>query len=93
MMKRAWFALILSLTWLPYVSAEEPVYFADANLKAAVEEELWLTNPTPTDMLRLTSLRANDRGISSLSGLEYATNLDTVELTFNKISSISPRQV
>ena len=36
--------------------AEEPVYFADPNLEAAVEEELGIPNPTPTDMLALTSL-------------------------------------
>ena len=39
--------------------AEEPVYFADASLKAAVEEALGVTNPTPTDMLRLTDLSAD----------------------------------
>ena len=32
---------------------ESPVYFADTNLKAAVEETLGITNPTPTDMFGL----------------------------------------
>jgi hypothetical protein len=36
--------------------AEDPVYFPDANLKAAVESALGISNPTPTDMLSLTSL-------------------------------------
>ena len=40
------------------VMAEDPVYFADANLKAAVESELGITDPTPTDMLALTILDA-----------------------------------
>ena len=31
--------------------AEDPVYFPDANLKAIVEEALWISDPTPSDML------------------------------------------
>ncbi|MCP4641136.1 MAG: hypothetical protein GY851_11915 [bacterium] len=38
--------------------AEDPVYFADAKLKALVETKLGVTDPTPTDMLDLTSLFA-----------------------------------
>ena len=41
--------------------AEDPVYFADANLKAAVESELGISDPTPTDMLLLTDLSASSR--------------------------------
>lgn len=55
--------------------AEDPVYFADSNLKATVEAELGITNPTPTDMLGLTYLLASYDGIFDLTGLEYATNL------------------
>ena len=55
--------------------AEDPVYFADANLKAAVESELGISNPTPTDMLLLSTLDANMCGITDLTGIEYATNL------------------
>ena len=45
-------------------SPEEPVYFADANLKAAVEDALGVTNPTPVDMLELTDLHADRRDIN-----------------------------
>ena len=67
-MKRVLVAVILSLTWFPYVSAEEPVNFADPRLKQIVEGELWVNNPTPTDMLELTSLTARGAGISDLGG-------------------------
>jgi len=78
-------AIFLSgLTW-----AEEPVHFTDLNLKAAVEEALWISDPTATDMLGLTSLTANDVGISDLTGLEHATNLVALELTTNRIGDIS----
>jgi len=71
--------------------AEEPGYFPDANLKAAVEAALGKTNPTPTDMLGLTSLIANSKGITNLTGLEYATNLTVLSLCYNhSIMDISP---
>ena len=75
---------------LPSVSrAEDPVTFADPNLQAAVEAELGVSNPTPTDMLALTQLEANEQGITELIGLEYAVNLKDVDLSFNQISDIS----
>ena len=61
---------VFSLLWFGMASAEEPVYFADARLKTAVEEELWVSNPTPTDMLELTYLSAGSLEIESLVGLE-----------------------
>ncbi len=69
--------------------AEDPVYFADANLKAAVESALGISDPTPTDMLSLTNLNANDRGIVDLTGIEHATNLTYLWLYYNQISDIS----
>ena len=46
--------VLISLTSAAAVLAEDPVYFPDANLKAAVEQALGKTDPTPTDMLTLT---------------------------------------
>lgn len=89
-MKRVWFALALSLVWVVCAWAEEPVQFGDARLKEAVEDALWVSDPTPSDMLELTELDAGSMEIESLVGLEYATNLTSVELTFNHISDISP---
>ena len=88
-------SLILAcVIWLTVVvvQAEDPVYFADADLKSHVEWQLNL-DPTPTDMLRLKGLSAfgeSDSRIVSLTGLEYATNLVNVALWDNHISDISP---
>ena len=86
----------MSMVWVVVLAvagsaaAEDPVYFSDENLKAAVEAALWISDPTPTDMLELTSFTASSRGITSLTGLEYATNLYRLQLTYNRISNISP---
>ena len=66
------------------------VVFADANLKAAVEGELGVSNPTPKHMLGLTFLNAGGMGIADLTGLEYGVNLTTLHLWDNQIIDISP---
>jgi len=48
---------------------EDPVYFADSILKARVEAQLGVTNPTAADMEFLKELIAPGRGISDLAGL------------------------
>ena len=66
----------------------------DANLRAAIEQELGLPSGaliTEEDMRRLTSLDTlSTRGISNLTGLEYATNLKGLYLFDNAIVDISP---
>jgi hypothetical protein len=71
--------------------AEESVHFEDATLKALVEEVLWVDNPTPSDMLGFTYLDARGLNIASVTGLEYAKNLYTLELGDNQdIADVSP---
>ena len=86
-------AIVLTLFGLLALSkvaiAEEPVYFPDANLKAAVERELGMPDPTPIDMLLLTSLDARSSEIIDLTGIEYASNLTSLDLRSNQISDIS----
>lgn len=90
--------VVLSFLCLVQVAfAEEPVYFADPLLKDAVERYLWITDPTPSDMLGLTELRREgdwdfEEGdaITDLTGLEYATNLRTLHLRLNRIGDLSP---
>ena len=89
MKKTLFLALILTFEASGRALSEEPVYFADANLKAAVEQALGVTNPTPNDMLRLTLLSGNNHGIADLTGLEYAANLRLLYLYDNKIRDIS----
>ncbi len=82
---------------------EDTVYFADPILKALVEAQLGVTNPTIADMVFLKELSAAGRGISDLTGLEYAMNLSSLnlgelfyywvwppELRTNQIQDISP---
>jgi len=88
-MKNFIFLLVLLLS-VNLVWAEYPVYFADVNLQSAVEEELGITDPTPTDMLNLTYLDASNRGISDLTGIEWAVNLQDIRMGKNSITDISP---
>ena len=69
--------------------AEDPVNFPDAALKAAVEDALWVLDPTPSDMLGLTELSCVNQSVTDIKGLEYAENLQRLNLRFNRISSIS----
>jgi hypothetical protein len=88
--------LIIILAWAGQLIAEDPVDIPDAVLKAAIEEKLQILDPTPTDMRDLTSLRnimgfsAQSQGIDDLTGLEYATNLQHLDLRLNQITDLSP---
>ena len=75
---------VLLITHLPQIAS-----FADAHLKAAVENTLRITDPTPTDMLSLTSFYVGYDEIMDLTGIQYATNLMNLLLPFNQISDIS----
>jgi len=88
---------LLSLCLIQVALAEEPVHFPDPLLKEAVERYLWISDPTPSDMLDLTELSREgdwdfeeDDAITDLTGLEYATNLRTLHLRLNLIGDISP---
>lgn len=84
-------AYVLSATaiWSVAAAAEEPVHFSDARLEAAVEASLGKLDPTPADMLSLTSLSAAREGICDLGGIEYAANLTDLDLYENPISGLS----
>jgi Leucine-rich repeat (LRR) protein len=75
---------------------EEPVYFGDLKVKTGVENALGIPDPTPTDMLDLIELNLSgdinrqDTWIEDLTGLEYATNLQSLNLCLNGFDSIAP---
>jgi internalin A len=81
---------ILVLSISSFGSAGAPVDFVDANLEAAVEAQLGVSDPSPEDMLDLTTLHAQQAGISNLAGIEHAANLTELHLWENQISDISP---
>ena len=84
------FCLLSLVLFNAAMASAQGVYFANANLKWAVERELGITDPTADDMLALTYLDANNEGISDLAGLEYGVNLTSLSLRDNRqISDIS----
>ena len=72
----------------------EAVYIPDANLRAVIEEALGKATGAPItaeEMATLVNLRtAEAKGISDLTGLEFATNLRNLNIGSNSISDLSP---
>ena len=70
------------------------VEIPDPNLRQLIREALSLPEAVPftqQQMLRLTELHAGgNRGITNLTGLEYATNIRFLRLYLNPIVDISP---
>ncbi len=69
------------------------VYLVDPNLRAIINKTLGkdsMDTLTRGDMAGLTSLTAENMGISDLTGLEWATNLTFADLQNNNITSIAP---
>jgi len=81
-------AVVLSVSGL--VFAQPPVHFDDANLKAAVEAKLGVSDPTAADMLGLTVLDGESLLITDITGLEFGANLTGLYLQHNRISDLSP---
>lgn len=67
-------------TWMP-----------DKNLQQAVQTTLGAKVPlTQANMSKLTQANFTSANISNLKGLEYATNLQRLDLTDNTITDVSP---
>ena len=65
----------------------------DANLRAAIEDALGKTRSatiTDAEMKTLRELKVPRAEISDLTGLEFATNLEVLQLWTNKVADISP---
>ena len=75
------------------VEFDATVDIPDPNLRAAIENELGVASGDtirPGDMETLTELIATHKNIRNLTGLEYATKLQVLDLRDNSISDISP---
>ena len=75
------------------IDPRDIVSIPDVNLRAAVESALGKPAGaliTGADMEKLERLVADEKGISDLRGLEYATHLERIELRHNAISDLSP---
>ncbi len=69
------------------------VYIPDPNLRAVIEENLGKTPNAPItveDMATLERILPEEKGISDVTGLEFATNLERLEIQGNQISDLSP---
>ena len=65
----------------------------DSNLRAAIRGTLNLPDSSPltrSDMLDLTHIGYKNQGINDITGLEYATNLQSLALHVNAIVDIRP---
>jgi hypothetical protein len=82
--------VVLIVLFGPLSRAEDPVQFHDPNLKTAVEAALGVVHPTPSDMNNLDRLDVLSRGITDITGMEYAKNILSLDLRKNKIADISP---
>ena len=72
----------------PYVTPV--VHIADFNLKEAIRETLGKSDYGPitrTDIARLSTLDVSNRNIRDLIGLEFATNLTTLNIEDNPLST------
>ena len=69
------------------------VYIPDPNLRVFIEEELGKTSNAPItveEMATLHRIFPEEKGISDLTGLEFATNLEWLKIEANQISDLSP---
>ena len=85
---------LLLVTWIySSSSVAQIVNIPDPNLRAAIAVTLGKparSQITRSDMAGLTRLIAHDRGITNLSGLEFATHLVEVQASRNFITDLSP---
>ena len=73
------------------VDLSEVIEIPDSYLKNAIKSALNISSDDITigDMYKLTELNVAGYGISSLEGLEYAKNLETLNLDYNAIKDLS----
>lgn len=82
-----------TVTFTFKILPEGAVAFGDSNLKTAVWKALDKEGNADgvimkEEMLELTSLVAENAGITDLAGLEYATNLEVLKMGGNNLNSI-----
>ena len=87
------FGILICLMIVVVSSAFGAVNIPDDNLRRAVEAELGKAEDaeiTEEEMQTLTHLNVRDRGIGDLTGLEFATDMDWLDISYNSISDLTP---
>lgn len=97
---KRYFNYLILLFWLVGLSsmffvtlaADETVVFPDQNLEAVIREEIGQPfKPLHSGGLKkITELDATGKGITSLEGMQYLTNLTVLHLEDNQVSDVSP---
>ena len=76
------------------VITQQNVSVPDPNLNAAIRD--LINKPTGplnnVDLLKFSQLTVDNAGVTNLTGLEYATNLTSLSLNSNLVSSVFPLQ-
>lgn len=85
-------ALLTLSWWSSPVYSQTSVNIPDPNLETVIRETLnKSTGPlTSDDLAALTYLQASGRGITNLSGLEWATNLTSLDISSNTATDLRP---
>ena len=74
-------------------TSRERVDVTDAALRTAINEALWrgtMDQLNRGELSQLTTLDISNRGVTSLNGLQYASNLTTLNAANNLIADTSP---
>lgn len=81
-----------SKEYIVYPAVNTVVTFKDAALENAVRNRLnkYSGNITAGDMRSLETLNLYSKGVTNLSGLEYAVKLKSLDIGYNNIISIKP---
>ena len=85
--------LLVFMCMLASAVANEADWMPDANLRAAVREDLGLAADvelTQAKMADLINLHETKAGITNITGIEHATNLQTFVLWRNSFSDLTP---
>lgn len=85
--------LLADKTKFLHIAFDVNITFEDANLEKAVREALNKPAGVPItseDALALNTLEAKSKNIEKLGGLEYFTNLEKINLDWNKIQYLAP---
>jgi internalin A len=90
----AWLSLILTFSVLSAMAEDAPL-FADKNLEKAVRKHVFekRDNDKPlveADVSSLSTIDADNMGITNLAGLEKCVSLASLKLSRNKLKDIGP---
>ena len=90
--RRSVYVVFLGLILVPAIASAVVVTFPDLNMEAAIRQAI--SKPAgdilDSDLLGLTTLSANGKGIANISGIEYCVNLTGLQLQGNQIVDVSP---